>query len=153
MPTPEAGLRRSMDGWWWWTRTFLHRNPWSKKNWMIHLSPPRLKEDATRGKWLGAGDEALVGEQRFLPMGRGKFKAKPTGRRNFSTPEELGKTRFGFGFACILPFGIWIASSWFLFGTFRTTALLHFLCLVLFDLSCSIAWCCCYSSSSSFTFW
>jgi hypothetical protein len=23
-------------------------------------------------------------------MGRGKFKGKPTGRRNFSTPEEIG---------------------------------------------------------------
>ncbi|URD93616.1 hypothetical protein MUK42_01481 [Musa troglodytarum] len=23
-------------------------------------------------------------------MGRGRFKAKPTGRRNFSTPEEMG---------------------------------------------------------------
>lgn len=24
-------------------------------------------------------------------MGRGKFKGKPTGRRQFSTPEEMGK--------------------------------------------------------------
>nr|CAB3478320.1 unnamed protein product [Digitaria exilis] len=26
-------------------------------------------------------------------MGRGKFKGKPTGRRNFSTPEEIGRPR------------------------------------------------------------
>jgi hypothetical protein len=35
-------------------------------------------------------------------MGRGKFKGKPTGRRNFSTPEEIGNDAPFLSFRCLV---------------------------------------------------
>ncbi|RZS11934.1 hypothetical protein BHM03_00043327 [Ensete ventricosum] len=43
-------------------------------------------------------------------MGRGRFKAKPTGRRNFSTPEEMGNPRC-FSVACLLAPQLVLAPS------------------------------------------
>lgn len=69
------------------------------------------------------GDKKQLKEEEAFDMGggagRGKFKGKPTGRRHFSTPEEMGMcaeqdflypfdlSRFSWLLRCCIPFFMW----------------------------------------------
>ncbi len=72
----------------------------------------KLRTKRGREEGREGGKEKGMGKGMGSGAGRGKFKGKPTGRRHFSTPEEMGMLFhhwffFGLALRFLLPHQRW----------------------------------------------